>query len=65
MKKISLILIIFLFSLSSCATKKVEDPLILPPDFGVMPDLNNKKNQDLKKDQSKDIERIKDLLLEK
>ena len=62
--KLFILLIIGL--LNSCLDKKAEDPLLLPPDFNVLPDIDPKNQNpqpspDNKQDQ--DIEQLKDLLL--
>ena len=58
-------LIFILLSLSlavSCSSKKSEDPILLPPNFAEVPDLNNpEKPTASEKDAS--VERIKELLL--
>lgn len=53
----------FLFSCS----KGKDDPLIIPPNFEEMPDLNNidKSSQDnIQEKQEQNIERLKELLLQ-
>lgn len=59
MKK--LILLITISLLCSCANKK-DDPLIVPPNFAEMPDLNNIEKPDVTQ-QSVDVEKLKELLL--
>ncbi len=60
MKKIFVLALIFL--LGSCLTKKVDDPLTIPPNFAEMPDVNNpEKPTEEQKDEN--ISRLKDLLL--
>ena len=64
MKRIfSLILaVILVFSLCSCLNRKDDDPLIVPPNFSEMPDLNN---PELPSSQQKEenIAKLKELLL--
>ncbi len=49
------------FLLASCS-KKIDDPLIVPPNFAEIPDPNNpEKPTAQQKDES--VERLKDLLL--
>ncbi len=60
MKKI--FLLTFVLLLSSCLSKKVDDPLIVPPNFADMPDVNNpEKPSEEQRDES--VARLKDLLL--
>ncbi len=61
MKKIlSLIFILAVFSCSS----KPEDPLILPPHFAQMPDLNNPETPPTELEiQEENVENLKELLL--
>jgi uncharacterized lipoprotein YajG len=61
------IIVIFYASafLFSCSKTK-ESPLILPPNFAEMPDLNNlEKNssENIKEKQQQDVEKLKELLL--
>lgn len=50
------------FFLCSCLSKKVDDPLIIPPNFAEMPDVNNpEKPAAEQKDEN--IARLKELLL--
>lgn len=61
MKKI--ILIFLLLAISSCA-KKPDDPLIIPPNFNEVPDLNNiDKERNQKQEEDIDVEKLKELLL--
>lgn len=61
-------IIIFLITLAlfSCKDKGPEDPLILPPDFNIMPDLQqlDKDSKGEEKETDQDIEELRDLLLE-
>ena len=60
MKKIFIITLVLL--LSSCLSKKADDPLIVPPNFADMPDVNNpEKPTEEQKDES--VARLKELLL--
>lgn len=60
MKKIFAITLIFL--LCSCLSKKADDPLVVPPNFADMPDLNNpEKPSTEQKDEN--VARLKELLL--
>jgi len=45
----------------SCSTER-EDPLIIPPNFNDIPDINNPEKID-KLNPSEDVKKIKDLLL--
>ncbi len=59
MKKLTLILA---FLVASCAGHLKDDPLIVPPNFADVPDVNNpEKPADNQKDAN--IEKLKDLLL--
>jgi len=57
--KISFLLYIML--VISCSTER-EDPLIIPPNFNDIPDINNPEKID-KLNPSEDVKKIKDLLL--
>lgn len=61
MKNKILILLGLTFILSACSSNDKDDPLIIPPNFNEMPDLN-KKDVD-KKTPDKDIDKLRDLLL--
>jgi len=57
--------VILIFSLLLCGcsnANKTDDPLIIPPGFNEMPDLNNKEVTP-SKTKDKDIDDLKDLLL--
>ena len=56
-----LILISLAFILPACSGNDKDDPLIIPPNFNEMPDLNKKDND--KKTPDKDIDKLRDLLL--
>ncbi len=60
MKKfIALTLVLFVFS---CAKNKEENPILLPPNFAEMPDVNNpEKPTPAEKDEN--VTRLKELLL--
>ncbi len=60
MKKFYYLILVFLAI--SCAAKKSEDPLILPPNFAEMPDLNNPEKP-TKQQAEENISKLKDLLL--
>jgi hypothetical protein len=60
MKKLLSILVILLAF--SCSSKEKDDPLILPPNFAEMPDLNNPEKPKLENNQE-DVERLRELLL--
>lgn len=45
----------------SCSSNHKDDPLIVPPDFNEVPDLNNPEKTD--DQQGADVEKLKDLLL--
>lgn len=60
MKKI--ITLSLLLLLCSCLTKKADDPLIIPPNFAEMPDVNNPEKP-TEEQKSENVERLKDLLL--
>lgn len=49
----------------SCASKKSEDPLILPPNFAEMPDLTKpeKPTNPTPEQQEENVARLKELLL--
>ncbi|MES2677106.1 MAG: hypothetical protein V4612_02155 [Pseudomonadota bacterium] len=51
-----------LLLLSGCAKNKIDDPLIIPPNFNEMPDLENPQ-QISPKSSEKDVEELKNLLL--
>lgn len=57
--KISFLL--YLMLVISCSTEK-EDPLIIPPNFNDIPDINNPEKID-KLNPGEDVKKIKDLLL--
>lgn len=60
MKKFFALALILL--LCSCFAKKVDDPLIVPPNFAEMPDVNNPEKPTVEeKDES--VARLKELLL--
>lgn len=62
MKKISILAFFLIFCITSCVSKKNEDPLILPPNFAEMPDLKNpEKPTAAQKDEN--VQKIKELLL--
>ncbi len=48
--------------ISSCSRHKADDPLIIPPDFNEMPDLEN-PNKNTPKSSDQDLQELKDLLL--
>jgi hypothetical protein len=50
--------------LVGCATNKADDPLIVPPNFNEMPDLNNKDTK-ADKPADQDVQELKELLLKK
>lgn len=55
--------LILTFLLCSCLSKKVDDPLIVPPNFAEMPDLKNPAKENVEqKDQN--VARLKELLLQ-
>jgi hypothetical protein len=60
MKKI--LSIILFFTLFSCSSKK-DDPLVIPPNFSEMPDLNNPEKPPLEPTNQEDVSRLKELLL--
>ncbi len=49
----------------SCSSNKLEDPLILPPNFAEMPDLNNPESPEkpTTKQQEENVAKLKELLL--
>jgi ABC-type oligopeptide transport system substrate-binding subunit len=66
MRQFFLLIILFLLAalyiITSCTTKVVDDPLIVPPNFAELPDPKNpEKQSDQQKDA--DVARLKDLLL--
>ena len=67
-KKVNLLKVLLTISisfllLSGCSRiKKTDDPLIIPPNFNEMPDLNNKETIPSKQ-KDKDIDGLQDLLL--
>lgn len=64
MKNKLLLLSITSLLLFGCAKNRAEDPLILPPDFNEMPNLN--KKEDLSTQfPDQDLKELKDLLLKK
>jgi hypothetical protein len=60
-KNIFCLLLAIIF-ISSCSKHKAEDPLIIPPNFNEMPDLNNPQ-PDKKQTSNPDIEELRELLL--
>ncbi|MDX2083485.1 MAG: hypothetical protein SFV53_05830 [Rickettsiales bacterium] len=60
MKKIIILTLTLL--LSSCFSSKPEDPLILPPNFDEMPDLNNPEKP-TPQQQNENVNQLKELLL--
>jgi predicted small lipoprotein YifL len=67
MKKNNLLIllssIISLTILSACADKGPEDPLILPPNFAEMPDVNKTGKDTAPKAVDPDNEKLRELLL--
>ena len=61
MKKIIALFLTLL--LCSCFSSKVDDPLIVPPNFAEMPDLNNPEKP-AKEQQDESVARLKELLLQ-
>jgi len=59
MKKALIILMVFF--LNSCASKQ-DNPLIIPPNFNEMPDLNNIEKPNPQQ-QNEDVEKLKALLI--
>lgn len=57
------LLLIPLILLLSCADKRKEDPLILPPNFSEMPDLKHPEKPS-KKVKQENVEKLKELLLD-
>ena len=49
-------------AISGCAKNKIDDPLIVPPNFNEMPDLKNPETS-TPKSSDQDIEELKNLLL--
>ena len=62
MKKNSIIIISCIFFIFSCAKHKETDPLLLPPDFELLPDLNQEDEKPSKVN-DQDINNLKNLLL--
>jgi hypothetical protein len=60
MKKIILILTFFL--VFSCKSKPEKNPLIIPPNFAQMPDLNNIQEPS-KEETQENVAKLKELLL--
>lgn len=50
--------------LAGCANNKADDPLIIPPNFNEMPDLNNKETK-AEKPADQDVQELRELLLKK
>jgi hypothetical protein len=48
--------------ISSCSSHKIDDPLIIPPNFDEMPDLKNPDNTK-PKSSDQDVEELRELLL--
>ena len=48
--------------IASCAKNKIDDPLIVPPNFSEMPDLKNPEKT-TPKSSEKDMQELKELLL--
>lgn len=60
------LVLIIIFSLFSCSSKK-DEPIIIPPNFAEVPDLKKPEkisDKDLKEQQEKDVARLKELLLQ-
>ncbi|MCE3255196.1 MAG: hypothetical protein K0R25_690 [Rickettsiaceae bacterium] len=62
MKNKLLILTILTLLFSGCSRNRAEDPLLLPPDFNEMPDLNNPEKP-APKSPDQDAQELRDLLL--
>lgn len=63
MKKALIISVLFLL-FCSCAAKKEENPLIIPPNFAELPDPKVPESEDLNDaSQEEDVARLKELLL--
>lgn len=62
---IVIVTLVFLGGCSSSKNKieKTEDPLLLPPHFSEMPDVNS-KNQTKPQPADPDVKKLKDLLLQ-
>lgn len=60
MKKFFYLILVFLTF--SCSSKDQEDPLILPPNFAEMPDVN-KPEQPTTEQKEENIAKLKELLL--
>ncbi len=54
--------LIFLIIIFSCSSKK-DDPLIIPPNFTEMPDINNPEKPPIEASEQEDVEKLKELLL--
>ena len=64
MKNKLLLLSLTSFLFFGCAKNRVEDPLIIPPNFNEMPD-KSKKEDNSSKIPDQDLKDLKDLLLKK
>ena len=60
MKKVFCFLILFLAF--SCASKKEVNPLVIPPNFAEMPDVNNPEKPTAQQ-KEENVSRLKELLL--
>ncbi|MDA0902021.1 MAG: hypothetical protein O3B09_01240 [Proteobacteria bacterium] len=61
---IKILVLALLVSISSCRKVPAEDPLLLPPDFNEMPEINQDgKVKTAPKEVDEDIEDLRDLLL--
>ncbi len=60
--KIKNFLLIFVFLIFSCAEKKDKNPLIIPPNFAEMPDVNNPEKPSIEQ-QQENVDKLKELLL--
>jgi hypothetical protein len=63
MKKNKLIIFITtILLMTGCSKNKIDDPLIVPPNFSQIPDLQNPEPKNSEAS-TKDMEELKDLLL--
>ncbi len=56
------VLLIIFFALFSCKSAPEKNPLVIPPNFNELPDLNNLEKPS-KKQEREDVEKLKELLL--
>lgn len=61
--KLALFFSFTLLTLSSCVNTKPDTPIIIPPNFAEMPDINE-KDEPKQRAKEEDIEKLKELLID-